>query len=156
ELGEPEAARDVALRARWPDPLLARELEAKRGHPRHRLRHGHGAATARDDVHLLASELDTGIVGMHPGHDRDTKSFCNGRAEPSARDTVAAGVERGAGDEQVGSVRTDQIDERRNGVALALVEEVVTAPDGGDDVGGVAQRFLQRLTGPHRSGPDLW
>ena len=81
--------------------------------------------------------------------------FLDGLADAPARHAVAARVEGRAGDDEVGRVTPDQVDDGGRGRILALAEEVVATVDGGDDLRPVAEGPLQRLARPHGAGAHV-
>src|SRR5262245_60194623 len=83
---------------------------------------------------------------MHRG-DRGEPRLARGAADEPARQTVAAGAERGAGDDDVRRERAEVAGDRGQRLVRALVDEVVPADHGADDAAGLAEQRLERAPG---------
>src|SRR5262249_42850265 len=86
-----------------------------------------------------------------PGDRGQPERLLHGLTEASTRHAVAAGVEGRTGDQEIGRVAADPLDDGPDGLVLTLAEEVVPAGDCGHDFGFISQTPLQHLSRSHHS-----
>jgi hypothetical protein len=104
---------------------------------------------------VAAIELYAGVLHVHAGHRRHLELCLHGCAERAARDAVAAGQERGAGDEDVGSGAGDQWEHLRDRPLGMLGGVVVAADHRGHDRARRVERLLDGSRGADGAFDDL-
>ena len=131
------------------------ELQAERDEAAHFVEHPGGLAAGLYDIDVPAIEIDAGILGVHARDRRDLQRGLRRRAERAARDAIAAGEERGAGDQQVGTLGGDERQHLAHR-AFGLLRHVVVAADHrGHDGARVPERLLHGARGADRALREL-
>ncbi len=91
---------------------------------------------------------DGRVLRVHPGH-RGNAERSGDAARQRAAQTVAARVESGAGDHEIGLIALQRISHARAGGFLALRDVVVAADERGHHGALRPQRLLQCASGSH-------
>ena len=138
-----EAAADVVFVGGGAERFLPEQLERQRRHGFGRVFDAAGAVGRLDDEDFLGEGLGAGILGIHAGDDGNAQRVLHGGADVAAGHAVASGEERRAGDQQVGLVAADHLEQRLFGLFVVFVEVVVAADHRADDLGVFAQLGLK-------------
>ena len=155
EVVDADAPLVVAFHGGTQDLFTLGKLLGQSSHHRHGLAHVSGGVAGGDDEQILAEHVDAGVLHVHTGHHGDAQLILHSLGDGAAGHAVTAGVEGGAGHEQLRLVLGDHV-QQLGGVLFQVGAEVAVAADrGGNDLELIAQALLQSSTGANDAGTDL-
>ena len=146
----PDPVSNVALLERRSERLAANHLEPEGGHSPDDAAHVGGVETGGHGQEIAPVCDDGRVLRIHPGHRGNAEGSGHAARQGTAQ-TVAAGVESGAGDHEIGPVALQRIPHARAGHFFALRDVVVAADERGHHRALGPQRLLERASRAHRS-----
>ena len=145
----------VLLVLRRADGLTRQQLSGKAGHQGYGLADTGGGLSHPQDVHVLLEHIHGGVFLVQAGDGLHPRLLLGCLAHVAAGDAEAAGVKGRTGNDEVGLILLDLLQQEGPAGLHVLGIEVIAADDRGHDLGNILQRGTEGIGGTMHPLKDL-